>query len=73
MAGTARRFRLDMRTATVICLILAIVFIISLASEVFIDDLVRPQSAFGYLLISSVFTGILATILVETIDVQITR
>jgi hypothetical protein len=45
------------RTFSVLFIVMAIYYITSVTSEVFVDDLIRPQSLFAYLLISTFLTG----------------
>jgi high-affinity K+ transport system ATPase subunit B len=46
------------RTFSVLFVVMAIYFVIAVAAEVFIDDYVKPQSVFAYLLVSTLVTGI---------------
>jgi hypothetical protein len=46
---------------------MAIYYIMAVAAEVFIDDFVKPQSLFTYLLFSTLITGVAA--LMINIDV----
>ena len=48
------------RTISILFIIMAIYFIMTVASEVFIDDFVKPSSMFVYLLLSTFLTGIAA-------------
>lgn len=48
------------RTFSVLFVVVAIYYIMALAAEVFVDDFVKPQSLFTYLLISTLITGIAA-------------
>ena len=48
------------RTISVLFIVTAIYFIIAVAAEVFIDDFIKPQSLFSYLLISTILTGFAA-------------
>lgn len=50
-----------MWTVRILLLTLAVVFIMAVATEVFVDDFVRPRSLFAYLLVSSLITCIAAT------------
>ena len=52
---------------SVLFILMAIYFIISVAAEVFVDDFVKPRSLFTYLLISSLITSIAA--LMVNIDI----
>lgn len=46
------------RTFSVLFLIMALYYIITVAAEVFIDDYIRPQGLFIYLLIGTLITGL---------------
>jgi hypothetical protein len=46
------------RTFSVLFLLMAIFYIMSVAAEVFIDDFVRPRSLFAYLVLGSLITGV---------------
>lgn len=48
------------RTFSVLFIVMAIYYIMTVASEVFIDVYVKPQSLFTYLIISTLITGIAA-------------
>lgn len=52
---------------SVLFILMAIYFIISVTAEVFVDDFVKPRSLFTYLLISSLITSIAA--LMVNIDI----
>ena len=55
------------RTFAVLLVVMAIYFIMAVASEVFIDDFIRPQSLFTYLLLSTIITSTAAL----TVDVNV--
>ena len=57
------------RTFSVLFVVVAIYYIMAVAAEVFVDDFVKPQSLFTYLLISTLVTGIAA--LTINIDVPV--
>jgi hypothetical protein len=48
---------MQVRTFTVLFLLMAIFLIITVAAEVFVDDYVKPQSLFAYLVLGSLITG----------------
>ncbi len=48
------------QTVSVLLLLIAIYYIISVAAEVFIDDYVKPRSMFAYLLVGTVLTSLAA-------------
>lgn len=55
------------RTLSVLLLVVAIYYIMTVATEVFVDDFIRPQSLFSYLLIST----LIATIAALAIDIDV--
>jgi len=56
---------------TSLFIIMAILFVMAVASEVFVDDIMKPSSLFGYLIITTLITGILATVIVEKVNAKI--
>jgi hypothetical protein len=54
-----------------LCLVMAILFVIAVASEIFIEDHMKPSSLFGYLIITTMFSGVLSSVIVEKIDAKI--
>lgn len=56
---------------TVMLMLTAITLIITVASEIFIHDWLKPQTLFAYLLLSSVITGVVGSIVAEKIDAKI--
>jgi hypothetical protein len=55
------------RTVSALFLVMALYYVLAVASEVFVDDFVKPRSLFSYLLVSTILSGIVA--LVVEIDV----
>ena len=55
------------RTFSVLALLVAIYLIIAVASEVFVDDYVKPQTMFAYLVLGTLLTGIASL----TVDIDI--
>ena len=55
------------RTLSVLLLVVAIYYIMTVATEVFVYDFIRPQSLFSYLLIST----LIATIAALAIDIDV--
>lgn len=45
------------RTISVLLIIMSIYLIIAVATEVFVDDFIKPHSLFNYLLISTFISG----------------
>lgn len=54
---------MKIRTITVLILVMAIYFIMAISTDIFIDDFIKPHSVFLYLLISTLITGLAATII----------
>lgn len=52
--------RLRLRTITAILLLLALYFVMAVATEVYLDEFVRPHSLFSSLLLSTFITSIAA-------------
>ena len=48
------------RTFAVLCLLMAIYFVTTVATEVYIDDFVRPRSVFANLLLGTLLTSVAA-------------
>lgn len=53
-------------------IIISILFIITIAIEIFLEDDFKPKSLFGYLLLNTVLSGIISTIILEKLDTKIT-
>jgi hypothetical protein len=51
--------------------VMAILFIMAVASEVFIDDFLEPSSMFGYLILTTLISGLTASVVVEKINAKI--
>ena len=49
----------------------AILFVMAVAAEVFVDDFMKPSSLFGYLLVTTLITGVLTTMIFEKINTKI--
>jgi hypothetical protein len=54
---------MKIRTITVLMLVMAIYFIMAISTEIIIDDFIKPHSVFTYLLITTLITGLAATII----------
>ena len=52
-------------------IVTAVLFIFAVASEVFVDDVMKPRTIFGYLVITTLITGIIASVVVEKINAKI--
>jgi hypothetical protein len=51
--------------------VVAILFIIAVAAEVFVDDFMKPSSLFGYLILTTMINGVLASVIVHEINAKI--
>jgi hypothetical protein len=51
---------------------MAILLIIAIGMEVFLADVIKPKTRFGYIVIGTFASGIISTILVEKLDAKIT-
>lgn len=51
--------------------VMAILFIMAVAAEVFVDSFMKPASLFGYLIITTMITGVLASVIVKKINAGI--
>lgn len=52
-------------------IVVAILFIMAVAAEVIVDDFMKPPSLFSYLIITTMITGVLASVIVEKINAKI--
>ena len=52
-------------------IVTAILFVFAVGSEIFIDDFMKPRTLFGYLIVSTLITGIVASVVIEKIDAKI--
>lgn len=53
------------RSAAALLLVTAILFVIAVATEIFIEDVLRPRTYFGYLLGTTALTGVVASLVIE--------
>lgn len=60
------------RTLSALFVVVAILFIFAVGSKVFVDGFMEPQTLFGYLVFSTLTTGVLASVVVESINSRIT-
>ena len=60
------------RTLSSLFVVVAILFIMAVAAQVFVDDLLHPSSVFGYLFVTTLITGVLASAITEKINMRIT-
>lgn len=52
-------------------LVMAILFVVAVATEAFVDDVMRPSTVFGFLAISTLISGLTTTIVTEKLNAQI--
>ena len=53
-------------------IVISILFIISIATEIFLEDDLKPKSLFGYLLLNTLISGIISSVILEKLNVTIT-
>jgi hypothetical protein len=51
---------MEVRTISVLMLVIAVYYIMAVATEIFVDDIIKPHSIFWYLLISTIITTVAA-------------
>lgn len=54
-------------------LVVAILFVVAVATEAFVDDVMRPTTVFGFLAISTLLSGLTTTVITEKLGAQILR
>ena len=59
-----------MRQLTSILLIMSVLLIVTVASEIFITDMIHPTSLFAYFLLSAFIGGLSATFIMEMIEMK---
>jgi hypothetical protein len=59
------------QTFAALCVVVSILFIMAVASEVFINGVLHPASAFGYLLLSTTISGVLTSVILAKIDERV--
>ena len=55
-----------------VVIIISILFIITIAVEIFLEDDFKPKSLFGYILLNTLLSGIISTIILERLNTKIT-
>lgn len=55
------------QTLTSLFIVMAVLFVMAVASQVFVDDVLKPASLFGVLVVSTFFTGNVASWITEKI------
>lgn len=61
------------KTIAALFVVVSILFIMAVAAEVFIDSYMKPSSLFGYLLVTTLLSGVMASVVVEKINSQALR
>ena len=56
-----------------LAIILSILLIIAIALEIFLADIIRPTSLFGYIFLGTVISGVTSTFILESLDAKLTR
>jgi hypothetical protein len=56
-----------------VVIIISILFIITIAVEIFLEDDFKPKSLFGYLLLNTILSGIISTVILERLNTKITE
>jgi hypothetical protein len=59
------------RSVATLYLVFAILFVVAVATEIFVQDTVRPAGLFGYLAISTLISGAITTAITERLDAHI--
>ena len=59
------------RSLASLLITVAILFVMAVAAEVFVDDFMKPSSLFGYLFVTTLITGVLTTMIFEKINTKI--
>lgn len=59
------------RSVSSLLLIVAILLIMAVLTEVFVDGLLQPMSLFKYLLVTALGTGVIASVIIEKINAKI--
>jgi len=54
-------------------IVMSILFIIAIATEIFLADEFKPKSLFGYLLINTIISGIISSIVLENLNIVVTK
>lgn len=62
---------MKLRTAANLFIVVAVLFVMAVASEVFIDDFLHPRSLFVYLLLTALISGLTATAVVERLGAKV--
>ena len=61
------------RSVATLYLVFAILFVVAVATEIFVEDTLRPVGLFAYLAISTLVSGAITTVVTERLDTQILR
>ncbi len=55
-----------------VIIIISILFIITIAVEIFLEDDFKPKSLFGYLLLNTFISGIVSSLILEKVNITLT-
>ena len=58
------------RTLAALYIIMAILFIMAVAAQVYTTDVMKPTSVFRYLIVTTLITGIFASGLIKRMNVE---
>lgn len=56
------------QTLTALFIVTAILFIMAVAAEVFVDGVLRPSSIFGYLIVTTLISGVCSSVIIGKIN-----
>ena len=52
-------------------IVISILFIIAIATEIFLKDDLKPQSLFAYILLNTLISGLISSIILEKLNITI--
>lgn len=59
------------KTLATLCIVMAILLVIAVTTELFIDDYMRPSTLFASIVVSTLVSGVVSTIVVEKLNAAI--
>lgn len=62
---------MSVRGVATVLIVTAIMFIMAMAAQVFIDDFLKPPGLFGYLILTTLISGVITSVITEKIDARI--
>ena len=62
-----------LKTVTALYLVVAILFILAVATQVFVTEFLDPSSLFQYTVFMTIISGIISSIIIEQMDVKILK